>query len=316
MFQSMRKVLTLILTAAGLVAGLSFTTFAREPFRVTGVFLEAMPARYQGQCPMTIRFVGRIRANGPGRVIYAFLRSDGARGPEFTLDFDAAGERMITTTWTLGGPDFPVHWRWEAIRILAPNVMFSNQAGFQLICRERPVSGREIPPPPAYQGGYERRAIPERESGLENDVPPPPARGIGRIPPPPVVNGSRARDEEVSALPDLVVANLSLNPATPTEGQRVFVRIAVFNHSAAASWPFIVQWWPGENYRGPACTWRVEGLPVHRGQILTGVYEGYPSWYGRLTTKAVVDATNAVEESHEENNAERVTIRVLRPESN
>jgi hypothetical protein len=57
----------------------------------------------------------------------------------------------------------------------------------------------------------------------------------------------------------------------------------------------------------------VEGLPAHGGRILTCTYAGYPSWYGRLITKAVADATDAVRESNEGNNEGRKAIQVLRP---
>ena len=69
----------------------------------------------------------------------------------------------------------------------------------------------------------------------------------------------------------------------------------------------------GENFPSPACTWDVDGLVARGGKILTCTYAGYPSWYGSITTKAVVDPGNVVAESDEGNNTETMTISVRRP---
>jgi len=44
------------------------------------------------------------------------------------------------------------------------------------------------------------------------------------------------------------------------------VRVGVYNKGTAASGPFKVQWWPGENYQGPACSWPVDGLVARGGK--------------------------------------------------
>jgi subtilase family serine protease len=75
----------------------------------------------------------------------------------------------------------------------------------------------------------------------------------------------------------------------------------------------VVQWWPGENYRGPARAWLVDYLPPHSSKTLTAVYRGYPSWYSRLITKVVVDSRNTVLELNESNNEMRMKIRVAKP---
>ena len=119
--------------------------------------------------------------------------------------------------------------------------------------------------------------------------------------------------EAVQAAPDLYVSEFSLTPSTPVQGSPVTVRIGVYNRGDSRSGAFIVEWWPGENYTRPALRWRVDGVNARGGRILTARYAGYPSWYARLTTKAVVDAWKEVSESNEANNQRRMRIRVARP---
>lgn len=138
MFGSMIKVFKSVSLAAGFVIAFASTSSANH-FQVTEVALVAQPAAHNGACPATITFVGRIKASGRGRVAYSFLRSDGARGPVFTVDFGEAGEKEVSTTWRLGGPGLPFYRGWKAIRILAPNVRVSNRAVFEVRCLQRPT---------------------------------------------------------------------------------------------------------------------------------------------------------------------------------
>jgi hypothetical protein len=116
-----------------------------------------------------------------------------------------------------------------------------------------------------------------------------------------------------SGIPDLFVSEFSLDPSTPTQGSPVSVRVGVYNKGTAASGPFTVQWWPGENYQEPACKWQVDGLVANGGRILTCTYPGYPSWYSNLVTKVAVDPLSEVAESNENNNVYKETISVNRP---
>jgi hypothetical protein len=103
--------------------------------------------------------------------------------------------------------------------------------------------------------------------------------------------------------PDLFVSEFSLDPATPVQGSAVNVRVGVYNQgNAAATGSFHIEWYPGENYPSPACTWDLDGLVATGGRILTCTYAGYPSWYGSINTKVVVDTYNAIPESNEGNN--------------
>ena len=113
--------------------------------------------------------------------------------------------------------------------------------------------------------------------------------------------------------PDLYVSEFSMSPATPVQGSPVTVRLGVYNKGTAASGPFTVQWWPGENYRDLGCGWTVDSLVARGGRILTCTYAGYPSWYSNINTKVVVDSGGAVAESDESNNIFLKAIKVNRP---
>jgi hypothetical protein len=116
-----------------------------------------------------------------------------------------------------------------------------------------------------------------------------------------------------SQKPDLFVSEFSLSPSPPVQGQPVQVRVGVYNKGTGSSGPFTVKWLPGENYQQPGCSWQVDNLVANGGRILTCTYQGYPSWYGQLVTMTVVDSSNQVTESNENNNANRETIKVLKP---
>jgi hypothetical protein len=99
-------------------------------FRVVDVLLRADPFDYNGDCPTTITFSGRISvAGGSGTVSYRFIRSDGAMGPVQSLSFDGPGSKDVTTTWQRGAGS-----GWEAIQIYDPTAMQSAQATFTIRC--------------------------------------------------------------------------------------------------------------------------------------------------------------------------------------
>jgi tetratricopeptide (TPR) repeat protein/thiol-disulfide isomerase/thioredoxin len=99
----------------------------QQGFQVTAVSLQAVPDNYSGPAPAPIQFRGKITANGPGRVRYTFLRSDGFRGPVFTLTFEKAGVKEVSADWLLGGGKYE---GWQALKLLAPNQAVSDKARF------------------------------------------------------------------------------------------------------------------------------------------------------------------------------------------
>ena len=57
------------------------------------------------------------------------MRSDGSRGTTYTLTFDQAGTKEVSTAWQLSGGK---HAGWQAIKILVPNEFLSEKASFKI----------------------------------------------------------------------------------------------------------------------------------------------------------------------------------------
>jgi subtilase family serine protease len=114
-------------------------------------------------------------------------------------------------------------------------------------------------------------------------------------------------------LPDLVVSFIELDPPTPIRGDPVEVTVQVYNQGNAQAGSFIAQWWPGENYQSPACTWNISSMNAGGGRVLSCTYAGYPSPYGSINTLAIADVNDSVEESDETNNDLRMNISVVNP---
>jgi hypothetical protein len=96
--------------------------------------LSAKPVSYVGNCPALISFGGYIAVNQPMTVQYRFIRSDNASGPVQTLHFASKSRQEVTTTWQLGGPSLPAYSGWEAIEVISPINVKSNQAAFKVSC--------------------------------------------------------------------------------------------------------------------------------------------------------------------------------------
>jgi hypothetical protein len=136
------------LAIACLLSIFSFTFKAsahQEDFRVSEAFLKADNAEMIGPCPIKVNFQGYIKTNGPGTVKYTFTRSDGATGPVHVLEFKEAGSQAVSTSWTLGNAStLPRFDGWQAIKILSPNYVESNQAWFKATCSKEPPSPNPI----------------------------------------------------------------------------------------------------------------------------------------------------------------------------
>jgi hypothetical protein len=101
---------------------------------ITEAFLVAEPNQYQGDCPITVRFSGRISAaGGAGTVSYRFLRSDGASAPIQVLHFSEPGSQEVRTEWQIGGPG-TTYSGWQSIKISDPQDTESPQASFSIQC--------------------------------------------------------------------------------------------------------------------------------------------------------------------------------------
>jgi hypothetical protein len=66
----------------------------KQTFFVTKALLTAIPSKVRTSCPTTVRFEGRITANGPGQVRWR-REINGQRGPLQTLNFTSLGEKVV-----------------------------------------------------------------------------------------------------------------------------------------------------------------------------------------------------------------------------
>ena len=111
--------------------------------------------------------------------------------------------------------------------------------------------------------------------------------------------------------PNIIVSEFALSPSTPVRGRPVEVRVGVYNDGTVPAGPYRVEWYPGENYSDPACSWNVSGNNPGGGRILNCTFSGYPSRYASLRTKVIVDTGNNVAESNESDNTRSMEIRVV-----
>lgn len=107
----------------------------KPAFAVTDVQASVDPPSFSGSCPAEFQFTGKITTNEAGTVTYRWERSDGATGPDETVDFGGAGTQEVYTTWTLSAEG--THW--QRLHILAPNDTTSGNAEFTLDCEETSV---------------------------------------------------------------------------------------------------------------------------------------------------------------------------------
>src|SRR5437868_10417109 len=107
---------------------LTFIASAHRPdFNVTEAVLKADNPRMSGPCPLKVVFNGYITSDGPGTVKYTFIRSDGATGPAYAMEFKEAGTQAVSADWTLGDAStLPRYEGWQALKILSPNEMESS----------------------------------------------------------------------------------------------------------------------------------------------------------------------------------------------
>jgi len=126
-----------------------------------------------------------------------------------------------------------------------------------------------------------------------------PAPPTADQPAPPTGHRNASQSE---LLPDLFISRYDWRPSPPNLQSALSVRVLVVNKGQRNSGSFNVQWWPGENYQQPGCTWRVGNLQVMGSRILQCSGYIYPSWYGQVKTVVIVDSEQEVMELDEMNN--------------
>ena len=95
---------------------------------------------FTGECPKKFDFEGVIEASGPTTVKYTWIRSDGATSPQLTLEFEEAGSKTVTKSWTLGASGNSYEGYWHRLKVIAPTQVLSNKAEFDLHCDEEIVA--------------------------------------------------------------------------------------------------------------------------------------------------------------------------------
>jgi len=258
--------------------------------------------------PVTVR-VGVYNkgnsASGPFTVQWWPGENYGAPACSWTLDgMVARGGQILTCTYE-GYPSWYAKIDTKVVADPAGEVAESDESNNvykKTISVSKPGSA---PSDGSAPPGGSSPSWSESQIGSEDSAPPSDSASSGGFAPP----GSSG----VSGSPDLFISEFSMTPETPTQGSPVTVRVGVYNKGNSASGPFTVQWWPGENYGAPACSWTLDGMVARGGRILTCTYEGYPSWYAKINTKVVADPTSEVAESDESNNVYKKTISVNRP---
>ena len=102
---------------------------APPAFAVTSVAATASPS-VSGCYRTLFNFAGSITANAAGEVHYRWVGSDGGMTAEQSVRFDAAGTKLVATSWELSAPG--THW--QALRVLTPNAVDSNRATITIAC--------------------------------------------------------------------------------------------------------------------------------------------------------------------------------------
>lgn len=109
---------------------------------------------------------------------------------------------------------------------------------------------------------------------------------------------------------DLSFVGWRFVPETPVQGQQTRVECTIENKGNAIASNFNVQWWAGVNYPRAEKIWTGITLRPGEKKALTYTYGGYPSWYGSLQTKIILDPEKRVNDSDRSNNEWVRTIAV------
>ncbi|HEX3540141.1 MAG TPA: CARDB domain-containing protein [Acidimicrobiales bacterium] len=118
----------------------------------------------------------------------------------------------------------------------------------------------------------------------------------------------------VPATVDLTISNFSLNPDEPVQGRVTTASITVTNLGNSAAGAFRVEWDP-RPFVTPLSV-QLNGLGAGASQTVTLNYTYLtpgPTPSYDVSTKAIVDPTNTVKETNENNNTASMTIQVFPP---
>lgn len=107
----------------------------------------------------------------------------------------------------------------------------------------------------------------------------------------------------IAGKPDLVIANLEIDPAIPNADENTHVKVRAKNQGTVDSGGFSVKWYGLDTFANPSCTWNVAGGLVAGGSVWLECDFVFASWYPiNKTTIVYIDTGNTVNESNEGNN--------------
>jgi hypothetical protein len=114
-------------------------------------------------------------------------------------------------------------------------------------------------------------------------------------------------------LPDLVISAINFDPDPPTQGQDATIKVKVHNQGSQPTGAFTVEWWASINAPTPACQWTVSGGLEADAKVKLECTYAYPSWYSKITTRAIADASGTIAELNETNNTMDMETPVNKP---
>ena len=127
-------------------------------------------------------------------------------------------------------------------------------------------------------------------------------------------NNTRELEISVKAgLPDLIVSAVEFDPDPPTQDEDMTVEVIIENQGSKPTGAFAVEWWSSINAPAPACEWDLTGGLAEGGTVTLDCTHAYPSWYGKITTRAVADVNDDVAELDETNNTLEKDTPVRKP---
>jgi hypothetical protein len=127
-----------------------------------------------------------------------------------------------------------------------------------------------------------------------------------------VVATTEAPTATTVKLPDLKITQITFDPAEPTHGSPVHVKVSVYNNgNAATSGSFTVKWWGLESFANPSCSWTVDDVySAHGGRVLECDFTYASPYAPNLNSKATADTDDTIAESNEGNNTLKVPVTV------
>jgi hypothetical protein len=97
----------------------------------TEITIDSPPA-ITGNCnPTRVHFVAHLTATGPGKVTYAWLRSDKGTSPVQNLEFSKAGALPVSYDWLVRARISG----WVSLKVLTPAPQQSRKVSFEVTCR-------------------------------------------------------------------------------------------------------------------------------------------------------------------------------------